>query len=253
MTYEKELKKQWKKEETAAFSGWDFSHLDGRWEDSAPLPWDYRAMALSILTPDTRLLDIGTGGGEFLLGLGHDPFLTAVTEAWPPNAELCRKKLRPLGIRVEQLFDERRLPFPDACFDLILDRHESFFPDEVYRALGGGGVFLTQQVGGENDRELIEAMGGEMNFAGFDLASTEEAVAAAGIDIVARGESFTPMRFFDTGAVVYFCRVIPWEFPGFSVDTHFERLLAVDDEIRRTGCFECTNHRFMIQAAKPLQ
>ncbi len=28
----------WKKEETAAFEGWDFSHLKGRWENEQ-LPW----------------------------------------------------------------------------------------------------------------------------------------------------------------------------------------------------------------------
>src|SRR5579875_3871566 len=49
------------------FSGWDFSYLDGRWvEDWSALTWDYRA-AIEARLPQTRsLLDLGTGGGEFL-------------------------------------------------------------------------------------------------------------------------------------------------------------------------------------------
>lgn len=245
-----ELIEAWKREESAAFGGWDFSHLDGRWNDTAPLPWDYRALALDAIKPDSRLLDIGTGGGEFLLTLGHDPRLTSVTEAWPPNAELCRQTLAPLGIRVEEITDEAHLPFRDGEFDVIIDRHESFVPSELYRLLPRGGVFLTQQVGGRNDIELIEAMGCAPQFTGFELASTRSELEAAGFRILESGESFTPMRFFDTGAVVYFCHVIEWEFGGFSVDTHLERLLAIEDEIREKGYMECSNHRFMIKAER---
>lgn len=35
------LKKQWEKEEKFAFKGWDFSHINGRWELDK-LPWDYK-------------------------------------------------------------------------------------------------------------------------------------------------------------------------------------------------------------------
>ena len=35
-----------------------------------------------------RLLDMDTGGGEFLLSLGHPFERTAATEGYPPNVEL---------------------------------------------------------------------------------------------------------------------------------------------------------------------
>ncbi len=60
----------WKQEEAHAFGGWDFSYLDGRWEDGK-LPWGYKKMVLSYLKPSDYLLDMGTGGGEFLLTLNH--------------------------------------------------------------------------------------------------------------------------------------------------------------------------------------
>lgn len=36
----KKLKELWKKEEAMDFSGWDFSHLEHRWEQEK-LPWSY--------------------------------------------------------------------------------------------------------------------------------------------------------------------------------------------------------------------
>ena len=67
----KEQIKSWKaEEEIAHIHGWDFSHIDGRYvEDS--LPWDYRQVIGEYLKPEMKLLDIDTGGGEFLLRLNH--------------------------------------------------------------------------------------------------------------------------------------------------------------------------------------
>ena len=60
------LKAQWLMEENAAFQGWDFSRIDGRW-DCPDAPWDYRAIVKSYLKDTDILLDMGTGGGEVLL------------------------------------------------------------------------------------------------------------------------------------------------------------------------------------------
>ena len=89
----------WKAEEAASFSGWDFSHLDGRWQEGE-IPWDYGEIVREFLQDSMELLDMGTGGGEFLLTLGHPYARTTVTEGYPPNAALCRERLAPLGIRV---------------------------------------------------------------------------------------------------------------------------------------------------------
>ena len=69
MDYSK-LKELWNKEEKNAFEGWDFSYLENRWEDEG-LPWDYKDILKRYLNLDFKLLDMGTGGGEFLLSLNH--------------------------------------------------------------------------------------------------------------------------------------------------------------------------------------
>ena len=64
------LKNIWLKEENNAFQGWDFSYLDRRWQDET-LPWNYEEIILKYLKKTDKLLDMGTGGGEFLLSLNH--------------------------------------------------------------------------------------------------------------------------------------------------------------------------------------
>ena len=62
--------------------GWDFAWLRNRLIDH-PLPWDYEAMLIAFARNSPDLLDLGTGGGEFLAELGHRPPRTVATEAWP--------------------------------------------------------------------------------------------------------------------------------------------------------------------------
>ncbi|MFA7674207.1 MAG: SAM-dependent methyltransferase, partial [Clostridia bacterium] len=76
-----DLMSRWQKEEKEVFTGWDFSHLDGRYERTE-LPWDYRSEVKKYLKREMKLLDMGTGGGEFLLTLDHPYENTTVTEGY---------------------------------------------------------------------------------------------------------------------------------------------------------------------------
>lgn len=246
-----DFRRIWLEEEQHAFSGWDFAHIDGRYSD-AELPWDYRAEVLNGLLPSHRLLDMGTGGGEFLMTLGHPSVNTSVTEGYPPNLALCRKWLAPMGVEVCGVDGEDPLPFEAERFDRVINRHESFRADEVERVLRPGGVFVTQQVGGENDRALSERLIPDFvpAFPDHDLAHNVRALADAGLEVVRAEEHFGPIRFYDTGALVFFAKAIPWEFPGFSVERCWDRLLDVQREMERRGCVEAVEHRFLIVAQK---
>ena len=254
MSFE-QLKEQWLAEEAVAhIHGWDFSHLNGRYTEETVLPWDYREEVLSALRPDSRILDMDTGGGEFLLSLGHPHHLTAAIENFPPNVELCRETLLPLGIDFKAAAADGPLPFPDNSFDLVLNRHGSFDPKEVFRVLKPGGVFLTQQVGEDNDRELVELVlpGQDKIYGGWSMAPVAESLKTAGFAVEKQDEAFVPIRFFDTAALVWFARTIQWEFVGFSVERCFDRLLEVEKTIAEQGEVSGRAHRFLLKARKPL-
>ena len=89
----------WRHEEQIAhIHGWDFSHIQDRYAEEDDLPWDYRQVIETCLTKQTRLLDLDTGGGEFLLSLDHPRRQMAATEEYPPNVALCRERLLPLDV-----------------------------------------------------------------------------------------------------------------------------------------------------------
>ncbi len=252
---QEELIRIWKEEEKIAhIKGWDFSHLDGRFESDQGIPWDYDKLVRKYLRPDMRLLDYDTGGGEVLLSFGHPYDMTSATEGYPPNVELCRKVLTPLGIDFRECNDASRLPFEDGTFDIMTNRHGDFDPVEIRRVLKTGGYFVTQQVGGDNDRDLVEMVlpGAHPLFEGQELflGSRKKAFEDAGFEILESGEVFTPIRFYDVGAFVWFARVIEWEFVDFSVDRCLDRLLDLQKKIERDGVIEGTTHRYMITARK---
>jgi len=245
-------KEIWKKEEEIAHvHGWDFSHIDGRCIEE-PLPWDYRKTIQKYLEPQMQILDYDTGGGEFLLSLQHSCDHTAATEGYPPNVTLCEKNLLPLGIDFRPCADPANIPFPDECFDIILNRHGDMNPQELYRLLKKGGLFITQQVGSENDRDLVEMVlpDAPKPFPHCNLKEQKRAFQEAGFQILEEAEAFLPIRFYDVGAFVWFARIIEWEFPGFSVDACYEQLLKLQKQIDTQGSFEGTIHRFLLVARK---
>ena len=238
-------------EAIAHIHGWDFSHITDRYE-MEPLPWDYRAAVLAHLRPDLELLDIDTGGGEVLLSLGHPHGRTAAMENYPPNVALCAETLTPLGIDFRHGDGGGAYPFPDSRFDLVLNRHGDFNAEEIHRVLKPGGLFITQQVGAYNDRELVQLLCGHIppRFPEQTLASTVQKFRAAGFEILEQQEAFCPIRFFDVGALTWFARIIQWDFPGFSVDTHFDRLLKAQEILETQGAIEGRIHRFFLIARK---
>ena len=71
-----------------------------------------------------------------------------------------------------------------------------------------------------------------------------------GFEILQADEAFCSICFYDVGAFVWFARIIEWEFPGFSVDRCFDRLLQLQKIIERDGIITGTTHRYLIVAKK---
>lgn len=247
----KELMKYWKHEEEQAFAGWDFSYIRDRYSEE-PLPWDYRTIVKALMG-NTVMLDMGTGGGEFLISLEPVPGKTYATESYPPNIELCKRTLPQHGIEISAVDDDRNLPFEDNFFDLVINRHESFCGKEVYRILKPGGRFITQQVGGRNNKELSQLLLGKYPYVvedDFNLENTVKELESISLKVTAKQEFFPYLRFYDIGALVYFAKIIEWEFPGFSTEMCFDKLCELQQKLEQDGYIESMEHRFFIEAIK---
>lgn len=250
---ENKLKEYWKSEEAVAhIHGWDFSHIYGRYTEETDLPWNYEEIVKSYLSVDDKLLDIDTGGGEFLLLLNHPASKTSATEGYSPNVELCKKTLIPMGIDFKKACDYSMLPFEDEEFDIIINRHGDFDIQEIYRILKKGGLFVTEQVGENNDRELVNLLLPDTpkSFNGLNLEEQGEYFQKANFTILRGEEAYRPIRFFDIGALVWFAKIIEWEFPDFCVEKCYEELLQAQSILENTGSVDGTIHRYLIVAQK---
>lgn len=249
---EKELKELWKNEENIAhINGWDFSHIKDRYKNYS-LPWDYESVVRAYLNDESSLLDIDTGGGEFLLSLKHPVEKTSATEGYAPNVDLCKKVLLPLGIDFRQANDYTNLPFENDAFDVIINRHGNYDVDEIYRILKQNGIFITEQVGEDNERDLVELLlpGEPKKFHGLNLRDQKEKFISKGFSVLYSDEAFTTIEFFDVGALVWFAKIIEWEFCGFSVEQHFNNLLKAQFILETNGSIKGTTHRYIIVAKK---
>lgn len=248
------LLRKWLEEEKAAqIKGWDFSHIRGRYREEDELPWDMYKVIKKYLREDMRLLDMETGGGEFLLSLGHPKDKTSAIEGYKPNVEYCKEVLLPLGIDFREADGGGLLPFEDHSFDIITNRHGDYTVTELTRLLKKDGLFITQQIGAENDRELIELLlpeASDLPYPKQYLKIRKTELIENGFEISESGEVFQPIRFYDVAALVWFARIIEWEFPDFSVETHLQNLYRAQDILESKGVIEGRIHRFYMAAKK---
>ena len=250
----------------ASFSGWDFGWLDGRRIETAP-PWDYRQEARRLLAESSWALDLDTGGGEVLAELAPFAGRVIATEGYEPNVSVAAANLAQVGVpvvairsapdNVDQVpvteldadADGSRLPFGDGVFDLVLNRHSSYWSDEVARILGRGGRFLTQQVVETvSGRTWEELFGIPTTAPRYDLSFALTQLNAAGLTIRRAIEAQTPTRFLDVGAVVYFLRLAPWTVEGFDVSKNEPELRAIHELIGSAGELVLGDARFLVEA-----
>jgi hypothetical protein len=71
-----------------------------------------------------------------------------------------------------------------------------------------------------------------------------------GFKVIKQYESFPRIRFYDIGALVFFARIIEWEFPNFTVERCFDKLNKLQQDLEKEGYVESIEHRFFIEATK---
>lgn len=113
------------------------------------------------------------------------------------------------------------------------------------------GIFLTQQVGAENDRELIKLLQPEIKEVAYPkqyLNYRKKELEENGFEVIEYQETFQPIKFFDVAALVWFARIIEWEFTGFEVDKYLDNLYKAQEILERDGVIQGNIHRFYMAA-----
>ena len=233
------------------FSGWDFSFISGtgRMKNDL-LSWSYGSIAISLIQNSKSMLDMGTGGGEFLSKLLPFPASVYATESYKPNVSIAKERLTPLGVKVVEIDDDSNLPFETGQFDLIINQHESFSAKEVRRIISKEGLYLTQQVGGLDCKEINENLRIPINeeYKDWNLNVASNEIQENDFEVLKSIEEFPIQRFYDIGALLYYLKAIPWQVPGFEIEKFKDELYSIHKMIEEKGYFDVKQHRFMILA-----
>ncbi len=236
-------------ERTRDFAGWDFGFINRRALDP-PAPWDYEARGRELAAKASCVLDIGTGGGEVYSGIanGQDARFVACEE-WVVNAHYAPQRLRPMGIDVvHSQTGERRLPFKDAAFDLVLARHEAIDPVEVDRILGPAGTFLTQQVVPDAWPELREFFPRATVFPNHWI-EYPDGFRQLGYEVSAE-RCDGRVAFATLGDLVAMLMIAPWTVPEFDPEADLDALLALERELVTADGIVLREGRYLLEARR---
>ncbi len=241
--------KDWKREEQIPFVGWDFSYLHGKMTEEKP-PWDYKALAKEYLSKSKSVLDMGTGGGEIFSSLEPFPPHAVAIEGYHPNFLLAKQKLEHLGVKVLFTQETAQLPFKECEFDLVLNRHSGINVHEIARVVAKGGIFLTQQVDGTNNIDLMRIFGVNPQWPDSTLEKNEKKFEEVGFTILEKRNWEGKTVFNSVAALVYYLKSSPFIVPGFNVDKYLEELKKLQERVNRGEELSFTNKRYLIVAEK---
>jgi SAM-dependent methyltransferase len=225
-----------------------------------PLPWDFDEIVLARARSSADLLDLGTGGGEWLSSLPERPGRVIATESWEPNVAVAHERLARLGVEVVQVdpapdnVDQdgeatARLPFPAESFHLVVARHEAFVAGELARILAPSGLFVTEQAGAGNDDDFHRLLEQDVprRSKAWTLTLATEQVEAAGLEVANSGQAAQTVSFADVGAFVWYLKAIPWAVPEFSTKHSRDRLAELHEQVP----LRVRQQRFWLEALKP--
>ena len=88
-------------------------------------------------------------------------------------------------------------------------------------------------------------------FPGWNADNAAQELVGAGFSVLQKEEAYTPIRFFDVAALVWFAKIIEWEFRGFSFKRCLDGLCEAQKRIEQSGELVGTAHRFLLAARKP--
>ena len=232
--------------------GWDFSRVR---REHDPLPWNYMDIVPQYLKPTSRVLDIGTGGGEKFFSLASQFGEGVAVDHWPRQIESAKRNLVNQSIDnvTVALMGANALQFADASFDIVLTRHLRVYPSEILRVLRPGGYFITQQVGQFSSMNILDAFGWTPASFGPDWWQPTTQVAnefrALGCHIVAQAEYDVPFWYQDIESFLFWLTSVPWP-ASIELEKHWQNINRLLDSAKSERGIKTNEHRCLLIVQK---
>ncbi|MBR3340020.1 MAG: class I SAM-dependent methyltransferase [Clostridiales bacterium] len=190
---------------------WSFDEF-GIHEESLT-DWDLYALLGDLATKESRILDLGTGGGEKVLTEFPDCAEILGTDYSPKMVETARQNLAKSGKNniSFKVMDNLNMDVPDEHFDIVVARHTCTDPVQIYRCLKPGGHLLIRGVDKYDCWSLKLIFGGGQAFNDpVPVSITDyENVLNAGFSDVELVPIYTREFFKDRESFKSFLSVVP--------------------------------------------
>ncbi len=233
-------------------TGWDFSRMRA---ERAPALWNYPDVVRQFLTRTDYVLDIGTGGGETFLSLAPYFRKGIGVDIQPEMIEQARQNKAAQRITNVDLvvMDGHRLEFPDAQFDVMLNRHCDVDVSETARVLRSNGYFVTQQVACRNTLNILDAFGWTPASFGDDWWQPVEGLATEferlGCRVVAKAEYDVRYWFCDVDSLLFWLKAVPLPEP-FDIEKNWQAVNRIIEEHSAQRGIETNEHRELLIVRK---
>ena len=125
---------------------WDFSMFEIVSEKLTN--WDMYEILKQITTKDSKILDLGTGGGEKLLKNFPDCAEVLGTDYSKEMIKTANKNLKESGRKniSFRIMDNLKMDVPENYFDVVVARNTVTDPEQIIKCLKPGGYLLIRGV-----------------------------------------------------------------------------------------------------------
>ena len=175
--------------------------------------WDLYGLLNARADRDSRILDLGTAGGEKIIEFFPDCAEILGTDYSPAMIDTACKNLSESGRKniSFKVMDNLKMDVPDEHFDIVVARHTCTDPVQIFRCLKPGGTLLIRGVDKYDCWSLKLTMGGGQGYEDpvpVSIADYEN-VLKAGFSEVELVPIHTREYFRDRESFKSFLKIVP--------------------------------------------
>ena len=125
---------------------WNFDMFEIETENHTN--WDLKEILNKLANKDSKILDLGTGGGEKLLKTFPECQEILGTDLSEEMIKTAKKNLKESGRKniTFRIMDNLEMDVPDNYFDIVVARHTVIDPKQIMKCLKPGGYLLIRGV-----------------------------------------------------------------------------------------------------------